>query len=95
MSAGYSHAQPGERCTKCNDLAARIVGSKALCVDHFDALVGSIAQRVRWRMLTPPTTPEGADAWRSLLDHGVYIGAITDDDARQALGSWQEVRDAA
>lgn len=89
MSRGFAHAKRDERCTRCNDLAARIVGSKAVCVDHFGLLVGAIAQRVRWRMLTPPESADSADEWLVLLDHGVFIGALTDDDARHA---WDDFR---
>lgn len=85
----YTHARHGERCTRCNDLAARVVGTQPLCVDHFGALIEPITKRVRWRILTPH---DDHQHWRQLLEHGVTIGAIAPDEARTA---WNNARKPA
>jgi hypothetical protein len=89
----YAHAAPDERCSRCNDPASRLVGTLPLCVDHFTTLIDHCHHAVRRRILTPTDiTPDGLTAWADLLRHGITIGVIDDDDARQA---WESVREFA
>lgn len=87
----YAHAQHGEHCAKCNDLAARVVGTQPLCLDHFANFTDSIAASVKRQFLIPrDITPDGFAAWADFLDHGIYIGAITATEARDAWNSARE-----
>lgn len=89
----YAHPAAGERCTKCNDLATRVVGTQPLCIDHLTNLLESCRMNTRARILTPQdTTPDGFAAWAILLRHGINIGVITDDEAAAA---WNAARDFA
>lgn len=89
----YAHARPGETCTRCNDPAARVAGTQALCTLHFDTLITGITNTVRQRLLTPnDITPAGFTAWAALLAHGIAIGVIDDDEARHA---WETAKDFA
>jgi hypothetical protein len=89
----YTHAQPGERCSRCNDPAARVVAAKPLCVDHFTTLIEHCRHEAHRRVLTPQDiTPAGFTAWATLLDHGVYIGLITPEEAARA---WNTAKDFA
>jgi hypothetical protein len=89
----YAHANPGERCTRCNDYAHRVVGTQPLCVDHFTRLVDHCRHAARRHILTPnDITPDGLAAWAELLEHGITIGAITVDEARDA---WNNAKDFA
>lgn len=86
----YAHAKPGERCDKCNDLATRIVARQALCIVHFDALVGTITRTARRRYLTPPLVESSyarIDDWKhwaQLLAEAVEWGVITEAEADEA-----------
>jgi hypothetical protein len=89
----YAHAQHGEQCSRCNDPAARVVGTQAMCVDHFTGLIQRITGDVRRRILTPTDlTPDGFTVWAEHLRHGIAIGAITDDEAAKA---WNTAKDFA
>jgi hypothetical protein len=89
----YAHARPGERCTRCNDLAARVVGTQPLCLDHFTLLIEHCTKAARRHILTPRNiTPDGLTAWAELLRHGITIGIITDDEAAHA---WNTAKDFA
>ena len=91
MSVPYAHAQPGEHCTRCNDLAARVVGTQPLCLDHFTNLIEHCRHATRRQLLTPTDlTPDGFTVWAETLRHGITIGAITADDARQAWNTAQD-----
>lgn len=71
----YAHARPGERCTRCNDLAHRVVGTQPLCITHMDILVGAIHRKLRWKALTPPFPH---------LDDYVTLGIVTETEAIEA-----------
>lgn len=89
----YAHARPRERCTRCNDLAARVVGTQPLCIAHFDAITTHCRRAAHSRMLTPPElTPAGFAAWARLLEHGINTNIITPDEARHA---WQQAKEFA
>lgn len=89
----YAHATPDERCARCNDLAARIVGTQPLCVDHFALLIERCTTAARRSILTPTDiTPDGFTAWAERLRHGIAIGVIDDDDAAKA---WNAAKDFA
>jgi hypothetical protein len=89
----YAHADPAERCARCNDLAVRLVGTQPLCFDHFVNLINTITIAVKRRILTPSDlTPDGFTAWAEILRHGITIGVITDDEAAQA---WNTAREFA
>lgn len=90
----YAHARNGERCTRCNDLAARVVGTQPLCVDHFTILIDGIHKSIARRLLTPPAdmNPSALVEWGQRLRQAVQDGHITDNDARNA---WERVRDFA
>ena len=89
----YAHAQHSEQCTKCNDPAARVIGTQPLCLDHFTNLINHCTHAVTQRLLTPTDlTPDGFTAWAEHLRHGVTIGAITDDEAAKA---WSTAKDFA
>ena len=89
----YAHANPDERCTRCNDYAARIVGTQALCLDHFANLVDHCRHTARRNILTPrDISPDGFTAWADTLRHGINIGVITDNEAAEA---WNTAKDFA
>jgi hypothetical protein len=90
----YAHARPGERCTRCNDLAARVVAAKPLCVDHFTALIDSIHKSIARRLLTPPQdmNPSALVEWGQRLKRAVADGHITADAAANA---WERAREFA
>lgn len=89
----YAHAQPGEQCARCNDPASRLIGTQPLCVDHFTTLIDHCHHAAHRRILTPTDiTQDGLTAWAELLRHGINIGVINDNDARNA---WESVRDFA
>ena len=48
----YAHADKGERCAKCNDYAARRVGTTPLCVDHFAEFITRCERAVGRRQRT-------------------------------------------
>jgi hypothetical protein len=89
----YPHAHPDERCARCSDPAARIVGTQPLCGTHFVNLVEHCRHAARHQILTPrDLTPDGFAAWAETLRHGITIGVITDDDAAHA---WSTAKDFA
>ena len=87
----YAHASHDERCARCNDTAARIVGTQQLCVDHFATLIDHCTHAAKRHLLTPKDiTPDGLTAWAELLRHGITIGVITDDEAAKAWNTARE-----
>ena len=79
----YRHAEPGERCAKCNDYAVRVVGTQSLCTDHFDAAVGAIERQLLREGRHPEYDEAGedehtspADRLRSLLLTTEQLAAI-------------------
>lgn len=88
----YAHAKPGEHCTKCNDLAVRVVGTQPLCLDHFTILIDHCEKSLAQRILTPPSNPAEFDGWADRLKRGIEDGHITVTDARHA---WEHARTAA
>ena len=89
----YAHAKPGETCTRCNDTAARVVGTQPLCTNHFANLIDACTAGARRSILIPTDmTPDGFTVWAELLRHGVTIGVITENDADKA---WSTARDFA
>ena len=93
VGVAYAHPQPGETCTRCNDLAARVVGTQPLCLDHFTRLIEHCTVAARRQLLTPTDlTPDGFTVWAERLRHGITIGVITDDEAATA---WNTAKDFA
>ena len=89
----YAHANPGERCSRCNDHASRVVGTQPLCVDHFTIIIEHCTVAARRAILTPrDISPDGFAAWADILRHGINIGVITDDEAAHA---WNTAKDFA
>lgn len=89
----YAHAKPGEPCARCNDLAARVVGTQPYCTNHFANLIDDCTAGARRSILIPTDmTPDGFTVWAELLRHGVTTGVITEDDADKA---WSTARDFA
>ena len=87
----YAHANPGERCARCNDPAARVIGTQPHCIDHFTRRIDDITADVRRQLLTPTDlTPDGFTAWAERLRHGINIGVITDDEAATAWNTAKE-----
>ena len=86
----YAHAN-GEQCHNCDTPAARIVAARPLCADHFANLITHCHNNTKRHILTPHNlTPDGFTAWAALLDHGIYIGVITPDEAAHVWNNAQE-----
>ena len=88
----YAHAKSGEHCARCNDLAARVVGTQPLCVNHFAHVLDHCRISIVRRLLTPPNNPVDYSDWATHLRQGVDDGHITVDDAKAA---WEHARTTA
>jgi hypothetical protein len=94
VGVAYAHPQPGETCARCNDLAARVVGTQPLCLDHFTSLLDGIHKSIARRELTPPQdmNPSALVEWGQRLRQLVSDGHITETAARHA---WERAREFA
>lgn len=90
----YAHPKPGERCSRCNDLAARVVGTQPLCLDHLTILLDGIHKSIARRQLIPPAemTPSALVEWGGRLKRLVSDGHVTEAEARNA---WERAREFA